>query len=190
MRSRNRLTVLAGIITAVTLAACTPGETSDAAATTSPAASAAAATQEATKSTTEAKKPIDVRAKLVEQGFALKRIDAIETNSGYRVSPFQSPFDMSKNHVIGDGNVTCTFMITNATWKKGEALIKHQIFAESTVRVTGSMHTGDGAKTPSIVFANGGAEYVDVPFTELTPQWILGAFDLRRCGDLTLNGKK
>lgn len=189
MRSRAG-NVLIGLITATLLAAC---GTSDSPAQTGPtSAPAASQSTKAPKADAAESKGevIDVRAKLVEQGFALNRIDAIQTNSRYRVSPFQAPSDMSKNHVVGDGNVTCTFQITNATWKQGEPLLKHQIFSASTVRVAGSMHTGDGAKTGSIVSTKNGAEYADVALAALTPQWILDTFDLGRCGDLTLNGKK
>lgn len=200
MRSRAS-NALVGLVAGLLLAACgTSG--GDAAQTTASAAPAISqSTEVAPPTTDEAAAPaeevnpvvgdvIDVRAKLVEQGFALKRIDAIETNSRYRVSPFQSPFEMSQSHVVGDGNVTCTFVVTNATWEKGEALIANQIFSGSTVRVTGSLHTGDGTDTRSIVSTKDGNEFGDVPFTQLTPAWIIDTFDLGRCGDLTLNGSK
>lgn len=126
----------------------------------------------------ERDEPIDVPAKLVEQGFKSDGISAIEKNAAYWLMPFRSPFEMS---LSSNGRTSCMFRMVNTTYPDKGALAEHPITSNSIVKLRVRLLNPDGSTKADLT-----GKVVEIKFRELTPSVLstLG-LDLSGCADKT-----
>lgn len=154
------------------LAAC--GVESDAGApadgTTTSAAPSAASTSK------DEGAAIDVRQRLIDQGFKVGQIGVVDTNSSYLLLPFTTPYNMSAT------DTSCAFRMRNQTYPGNGPLAEHTILENSKVRITMQLLSVDGVYGPVY------PEEVITTLAEVTPQMLAtnSSFKLTDCGDTTV----